>query len=580
MFAQADYSPSSSPEAISRVNSFINRAYNQLALEAPFLFFETEVSMAVEPNVTSKAGSAVTPDRIELAGTNTLPVATARDPWTWKTLYTKTAAEAATDSYVVWEYNRSWDGRMIEITLANGTIVRNQIRSVWLESDYYHVTFVRPWDTAAHGDGSTADADGILGFKYKILTEHYPLPDNLIELKSARLRDKSNNFPLDVIGQQQAEQLQLVSPSTNVTSGIPRTIFRRGHMRLTGPAVPPAVSLAREAKLDQTTGYKEKWLGPEPPGKFAYRVTYTWGKRDTEFQLPGLGHWEGMAAEYLNTGQVFPASPEDDTNVGGAFASINRYREPWLESPPSPSSGEVETAYSDPEQSAPAIAVSLPNIQYALGFLNAITGTTTATRQSLIQSGIYVRIYRKRLSADFSNYGDMSHKATGLETSQFDSAEDFFLLAETRIDGTNGGIFYDNGEIIPDHSRRLRDIHGYQSIAFYPRPDQRYPVALRCIMRPQELRDEDDHPLIHDEAMDILIERAMSFFYESLGNAQLSVASRAKYQAELMTLSNRYGDLRPASVPVLRRMTRVRSSARTNRKWNKRLTDSDLGWET
>ena len=99
-------------------------------------------------------------------------------------------------------------------------------------------------------------------------------------------------------------------------------------------------------------------------------------------------------------------------------------------------------------------------------------------------------------------------------------------------------------------------------------------------MRPQELRDEDDHPLIHDEAMDILIERAMSFFYESLGNAQLSVASRAKYQAELMTLSNRYGDLRPASVPVLRRMTRVRSSARTNRKCNKRLTDSDLGWET
>ena len=99
-------------------------------------------------------------------------------------------------------------------------------------------------------------------------------------------------------------------------------------------------------------------------------------------------------------------------------------------------------------------------------------------------------------------------------------------------------------------------------------------------MRPQELADDDDTPLIHDEAMDILIERAMSFFYESLGNPQMSVASRAKYQAELQTLSNRYGDLRPASVPVLRRMSRARGSARTNRKWNRRLTDSDLGWET
>ena len=92
MFAQADYSPNSSPEAISRVNSFINRAYNQLALEAPFLFFETEVTMAVEPDVTSGAGVSNHTDRIKLAGTNTLPRSpTGYDPWTWKTTYTATA---------------------------------------------------------------------------------------------------------------------------------------------------------------------------------------------------------------------------------------------------------------------------------------------------------------------------------------------------------------------------------------------------------------------------------------------------------------------------------------------------------
>ena len=35
MFAQADWAPTQSSEAISRANSFINRAYNQLALESP-----------------------------------------------------------------------------------------------------------------------------------------------------------------------------------------------------------------------------------------------------------------------------------------------------------------------------------------------------------------------------------------------------------------------------------------------------------------------------------------------------------------------------------------------------------------
>ena len=576
MFAQADYSPNSSPEAISRVNSFINRAYNQLALEAPFLFFETEVSMAVEPDVTSGAGTDALNDRIKLAGTNTLPRSpSGNDPWTWMTTYTATQAATASNNLTVWKYDRSWDGRIIEITTEDGTLVRNQIRSVWLESDTYHMTFVRPWDTTTYPD------TGYDGFTYKILTEQYPLPDNLIELKSARMRDKTNNYPLDVVGQQQAEQLQLISPSTNVTSGIPRAIFRRGHMRLNGPAVPPV------ATLDETLVSGEgadllsnPWVGPEPSGTFAYRVTYTWGKRDTEFQLPGLAHWEGMASGYSNTGQNFPANPENDTTTNGALAAANRYREPWLESPMSPSSEAVETKHSEEHDGVPAIKVSLPNIEYALGFLNTVTaGGSTYTRQSLIQSGVYVRIYRKRLTTNFDDYADIKYNTPGLHKSQLDAAEDFFLLAETRIDGTNGGVFYDNGEIIPDQSRRLRDIHGYQSIAFYPRPDQRYPVSLRCIIRPQELRDDDDTPLIHDEAMDILIERAMSFFYESLGNPQMSVASRQKYQAELVTLSNRYGDLRPASVPVLRRMTRAVGSSRTNRKWYRRLTDSDVGWE-
>ena len=88
MFAQADWSPNQSPEAISRTNSFINRAYSQLMLEAPFLFFESEVHLATEPDVSSKTAS----DTVKIiADNNTFsPGANNRDPWTWETAYTST----------------------------------------------------------------------------------------------------------------------------------------------------------------------------------------------------------------------------------------------------------------------------------------------------------------------------------------------------------------------------------------------------------------------------------------------------------------------------------------------------------
>ena len=133
MFAQADWAPTQSPEAITRANSFINRAYNVLALEAPFLFFESKVHLATEPDViplgggTDGAGNAVS-DAIRLAGTNTLPGGpTTRDPWTWRTTYTSVQQSQVPKGLNAWKYDRSWDGRMIEITTADGTKIRNQI---------------------------------------------------------------------------------------------------------------------------------------------------------------------------------------------------------------------------------------------------------------------------------------------------------------------------------------------------------------------------------------------------------------------------------------------------------------------
>ncbi|NIN66712.1 MAG: hypothetical protein GTO63_18895, partial [Anaerolineae bacterium] len=66
---------------------------------------------------------------------------------------------------------------------------------------------------------------------------------------------------------------------------------------------------------------------------FSYLVTYTWGKRDSQFRNPGPGFWD--------------ASPLDSWDYADASGNSNelwarnRSREPLWESAPSPISEEV-----------------------------------------------------------------------------------------------------------------------------------------------------------------------------------------------------------------------------------------------
>jgi hypothetical protein len=568
MFAQADWSPNQSPEAISRTNTFINRAYKQLMLEAPFLFFESEVHLATEPDVASASDS----DTIQIiADNNTFDFPTtglaARDPWTWETTFTATTAAANTSTYNTWKYDRSWDGRTIEITATGGQTVRNQIRTIWKDTDddTFKFTLVQPWDAETNGYGN---------FKYRIMTEEYALPDDLTEVKSGTLRNASNNYPISVMGQDQAERMQLVGPPDNVTAGIPRTMFRRKHLNMMNPATAPAV------KLQESGTQFPYWRGPEPPGEFQYIITYTWGKRDVEFRLPGLAHFRGYATNWenysgssppTNRSTTFASSPLPATTMFDA--ANNRHREPLFESAPSPASDKIKVVSEmlNNEREFIPVKIDIPNIEYALGFL--IKGQTF-NRQSLHQSGIHVRIYRKRLSEDFSYYSELANTLTDgvLNTTlkKLDIPDAFFLLAEIRLDETNQGTFYDTGEILPDYSRRLRDIHGYQTFGLYPRPDKRYIIDLRCLRRPDDLEDASDAPLVHSEAINVLISRAMVYMYESMGNHEVAVLSQQRYEQELLTLSKRYGDLRPSSTPVLRRLSRAGHSRRGSgysRKW-------------
>lgn len=547
IFAQVDWAPSQSTEAIARVDGFINSAYNRICLESPFLFFESKVKFATQTDVVPILDN----DTISLVLDDTVVIEPNQsNPWVFEQ---NTAVTAPVQLGVQWKIDRSWDGRVIEIIDADGVAHRNTIRTVWkLTIDPllsgYRLSVVNPWDFATYGSGP---------FKYRIYTEKYSLPDDLVTVRSLRLWQNSRNWPLSVMGQEEAEDLSIADPKLNIAKGLPRTVFRRDHVQIPGPGVKPKVELDPLAQ-----GY-QKWQGPEPMGAFEYAITYTWGKRDIFFSNPGMGYAFGYKKEWLNDETVAasfnadPLRPED--------ASSNRFREPLWESAPSPISDKIVLTVVDPPGAlAKAVKITLPNIEYMLGFLSGgqSFGAGTWERKNMHQSGIHVRIYRRRSTEDFTAYDDLSNVSpAGVDITnltKLDIKNAFYLLSEFRIDETNGGVFYDNGRIIPDYSRRLRDIHGYQTVQLYPQPNDRYEIDVRCVRRPQKLEHSQDVPVVHAEAVDLIIQRALVYMYESMGNPEGAQIAQMRYDRQLFTLAKRYGDLREASRPTLRRFSRAR----------------------
>ena len=556
IFAQTDWAPSQSVEAVSRLNGFINRAYNDVCLEAPFLFFESEVKFATQEDAASMQAS----DTISVSVLDDTEAMVTNDfnPWVFEQ---DIAADTA--GYVAWKTDRSWDGRMIEIEVTSGgktTTYRNRIRAVWKFSsdgraDHYRFSVVTPWPYEELGTGP---------FKYRVYSDHYYLPDDLVQMRSMRLFKDNRNWPLDVIGQEEAEAYSFADSPRVTAHGLPRTAFRREHFQLQGPAVAPDAELG---SVDADP--REAWLGPEPAGQFEYVITYCWGKRDIMFRNPTMGYHLGCADQWKNTQGAFYT---DSWDVGAKEASQNRFREPLWESSPSPVSAQVTaTNPTDNNVPSPAVKITLPNIEYMQGFMTRgaqrrAGALQTFTRSNYRESGWWVRIYRRRITATFTNYNLLTTvndagngggaAITGLKKLDLPTA--FFLLAEVKIDDLNKGIFYDNGRIIPDYHRRLREIHGYQAVQLYPYPNERYEVDVRCVRRPPKLVDDQDAPLVHAEAVDLIIHRTLMFLYENMGNPEMAQLAKSRYQENLYTLSKRYGDLRPPAVPVLRRFGRAR----------------------
>jgi len=633
MYAQADYGPKNSTGADERMNKFINRAYNLIALEAPFLFFEEILRVATQPDVIADSNNTVSfaPDLTwDKDGNPMFPKGATGstlqpNPWVLKQ-----DAVGAGGTLIDWPTDRSWDGRVIEIQDSNNVWHRNIIRTVW-NANYPTeqvtnaptvptwnrttpatgkiLSLWTPWDTSKYGSGP---------FRYRIYTQEYALPDDIIEVHSTRLWKTNNSWPMTVLSQEDAERQNILDKHTDVAKGIPRVIYRRQHKQIQGPSVAPDAALSNTVDFGQYDNAQSitkypRWKGPEPAGQFEYVITYSWGKRDIWFRNQGMSLWNDNPYDWSNPEYGTASTAAEWTDADGrkgaanrSQAGRNRYREPLYESAPSPVSTKVVTVNaSDTGQGVisaggAAIVLTLPNIQYMQGYMMMGSGPLASGHNGAFVgdippqynegffrvnsrlSGWHVRIYRRRLTADFTNYTLLN---TGTPSSgivepgqwveglkKLDLPDAFFLLAEVNVDWDNQGYFIDDGTILPDYHRRLRDTHGYQTIGMYPTPNDRYEVEIRCIRRPKELKDNQDVPLIHAEACDLLVDRALQLLYETEGNINMMRLAKGRYERNLVTLSKRYGDLASSSVPMLKRLSRAtpgyRTSLRYRQWWN------------
>jgi len=554
-FYRVDHAPEVSTNDIAYCNAFVNQAIQQIALEHPYLFYEEFVRFATAPDIVPDpdvAGDTVTLVTESVAGVSK------DNCWVFKRdIPTSTTVRAAS----AWPRNRTRDGTYVQITDANGYVHTNQIRTIWREDDLggagvHHMCFsvVRPWSVANYGKGP---------FTYRFFEPYIWLPDDVIELRSLRIMGEQKDLPLEILSQDQAERMGIVDFNyESEGGGIPRWAYRRGHFQLQGGKTAPTVVISGD-----------QWLGPEPFGTFQYCYTLAWGKRDPDHMSPGRGLWNDSSTEYeVDDGDSVsvPAADQD------AMWSRNRFREPLFESAPSEISAAITVTDPGSGLTSQAPLLRLPNIEYQLGFLldGVTTGSVASDRISDGHSGIHYRIYRRRTTASTGGgYGSLGGAVSGTRIISLDSSDlmeigdPFYLLAEKRIDSPTSNAWNDRGNIIPDFSKRLRNIHGYQGIRLHPIPDRRYEIEARVIRRPQQLILDTDVPHIHPECSNLIVDYVASLLYTRFNNPYEAQRMMALYERNSRTMAKRYADLRPLSQAVRRRPARSRGYPRAGTRW-------------
>lgn len=539
---RADFRPNTSGNNKLAMKHFINQAIQQLSLDLPGAFHEDIIKMSTQ-GVLASASSSDTVTMVQ----NQSSAQNSENYFTFKRALQESAAT------VKWPNDRSRDGSVIQLIDSDGNVHTNQIRSMWFNNNdgYSYVTLTNPWNP--YPTISTTEYGPLT---WKIYDSVLWLPDDVIEVRSMRVVNGDNPTRMVIWDQDQAEQNAAAiddSPSGLVT-GSPVYAYRRGYFQLPAPATAPTVAAHAT----------EKWEGPEPFGRFAYTYTLTWGKRDVVLNAAMRGSpFDNTIGRFLVRENGFAYDREHWLE--------GRYREPLFESPPSPESAEITVTDPGSATQVAAIQITVPNISYMLGYyftgLKYSGSSSAMANDSDGQSGIYIRLYRRRETASMTGSGFAAlgstitgQRVTGLNALDIHD-EVPYLWGEFRVDN-NGGVVYDDGFIVPDYTRRLRAISGYQGFRLHPIPDDRYEIELRVVRRPQLLISGTDTVRVHQSAIKAIIDGALVLLYEKFKNPMGVARAREMYKESLQVINRRFAEMRPASQPTRRRPVRYPSSRR------------------
>lgn len=277
IFKQVDWAPASNPLAISTLNSFINRAYKKLAIDAPYLFFDEEMTLITqEPYTPSLDDDLVT---IESA-----------DPWVFK------SDLLTTDP--TWDeqppFGMSTCGMWIEITDSEGLVHKRKLRIIERDGAHYHFVLHEPWFNTTEENVA-----------YKVYRDEIYIPDEVVRVNSSVIKTDSMSGPISVISREEAESKGYLN--YRIPEGTPMCLWRGPSFQMPTPTFVPVLS-----QIEGT------W-NDEPKGTFDYCFTYIWGYRDTDDLLaPGP---EEQASSGRRNIPLWESAPSEITEVGESDAN-------------------------------------------------------------------------------------------------------------------------------------------------------------------------------------------------------------------------------------------------------------------
>lgn len=488
IFDQIDWQPDTSEQLEQKLNRFINRAYLQLALEAPFLFFEDKVSFRTQATLLSVAGIAN--DRVTqstnvetdgLVWTRSYAVSADRTPSGLDAAIAQWEPEKATHVDIDVQLGHPFEGRTIEITDSTGRVHRRKIRCIyWKEASLTHTDYLvldQPLDLKT--DSSLAAE--YTSLTYRILTPSYYLPADLIEVRSIRLWDDARRDPIALVYTEEAEDQWWDDVQGSNAAGSPRKAFRTDFFQLPAPLYKP--------KSELVPGTWDMTFGQPQLATFEFFYTTCWGTLDP---------LEGRAA--------------------GAVGTPTYHREPRFESAPSPISDKITI-----DATTKIIEITTPDIGAAYGFT-----PDTTTYDEYHRCGYWKRFYARRTDSTEDTVGAANQDTEGFYYFDRDPAHD--------------GLQVYNGDLI-NLEESYTEAHGYSGIQLSPLPDTAYTVDVRCLRKPKPLIEDQSVPKIPPEAIGVLVHKILILVYESLGVYELSQAARIVYLEKLTNLSNRYGSL-------------------------------------